>query len=482
MSFSASFREGRGAARAARGASPPRPCGRPPAPPTPGAPSPIKLGYHCDLNGEHVGGPLLSNTERNILMLGLNGAGKSTRFLIELMMTTSHRSLFVFDVKGELAWQTAAERARYSDVFFINPHRLHGLPSDGFNPLMLDPDDDLYFSHLTDIGTAAIDLEEKDKHWSQSAQSLLEGFTGWEIQRARREKRLPSFANVRRMVCEPDEYEEYIDAKGRRQRRLIKGISHTARRIMNEGGDTLAGLVSRFVREHGQNELSGIQSTFDTQTKWTLDPMMAADGAKPGVDFNKLRTRPTTVYVILHPLEVRKNRRWTRLVISSALCALMRPGPVKTLCVLDEFYATVGNLPILNDVWSLVRGYGCQLMPIVQSALHLKTLFNDEWENYAAQAGLCATLGPANDLFTAKWMSERCGVTTILQSGFNLGDGINAGDGTSTGTGSTGAGSSSNQGNSFNNGRSRNGGISYQQTERRVLLPQEIMDIRAVMA
>ena len=103
MSFSASFREGREAARAARGASPPRPCGRPPAPPTPGAPSPIKLGYHCDLNGEHVGGPLLSNTERNILMLGLNGAGKSTRFLIELMMTTSHRSLFVFDVKGELA-------------------------------------------------------------------------------------------------------------------------------------------------------------------------------------------------------------------------------------------------------------------------------------------------------------------------------------------------------------------------------------------
>jgi hypothetical protein len=49
----------------------------------------------------------------------------------------------------------------------------------------------------------------------------------------------------------------------------------------------------------------------------------------------------------------------------------------------------------------------------------------------------------------------------------------------SAGTGTSGAGASSNQGNSFNSGRSRGGGISYQQTERRVLLPQEIMNIRA---
>jgi type IV secretory pathway TraG/TraD family ATPase VirD4 len=136
-------------------------------------------------------------------------------------------------------------------------------------------------------------------------------------------------------------------------------------------------------------------------------------------------------------------------------------------------------MQIISDMWSLVRGYGVQLMPILQSSLQLQALFKEEWENYVAQAGLVATLGPAGDLFTAKWMSERCGTTTILQSSFNLGDGINTGDGASTGSGNSGGGASSNQGNSFNSGRSRNGGISYQQTERRVLMPQEIMDIRA---
>ena len=109
MSFADSFRAGREAARAARRRSP-----RPPGPPAPdhptggGKPSPIKIGYYCPLESDEAGGPLLSHTERHVLLLGLNGAGKSTRFLIELLMSLVGRSLWVFDIKGELAYQTAA--------------------------------------------------------------------------------------------------------------------------------------------------------------------------------------------------------------------------------------------------------------------------------------------------------------------------------------------------------------------------------------
>src|SRR6202012_4256734 len=106
----------------------------------------------------------------------------------------------------------------------------------------------------------------------------------------------------------------------------------------------------------------------------------------------------------------------------------------------------VGSMPILSDMWSLVRGYGVQLMPILQSALQLQSLFKEEWENYVAQAGIVATLGPPGDLFTAEWMSKRCGVTTILQEGFNLNEGVNTGDNVNAGSGQTGNGTSSNQG------------------------------------
>ena len=104
----------------------------------PNAPTPIKLGYYYDRQQHKTGAALLSDTERHCLIFGLNGAGKSTRFLIELLMTARNRSLFVFDIKGELAFQTADERRRLcgrENVKIINPYLLHGMGSDGFNPL-----------------------------------------------------------------------------------------------------------------------------------------------------------------------------------------------------------------------------------------------------------------------------------------------------------------------------------------------------------
>jgi type IV secretion system protein VirD4 len=481
MGFFDSFREGREEARAARGASPPRPRGRPPAanapPPVAGGASPIKLGYHCDLDGEKVGGPLSSYTERHCLIFGLNGAGKSTRFLIELLMTARNRSLVVFDIKGELAFQTADERRLCSDVKIINPFGVLGLPSDGYNPLsVLDEKSPKFYDAAASIGDALIEIESgSGQYWSESAQGLLVALIMYEVITAKAEGRPPSLFNVRTMLTEADQY-----APGDLMRkRPIKGLSVTAGRMIASGNTAIASLAGRFVRSDGKNELASIQSTASTQTEWMLSDAMQKDMEKQGTDFRQLRQRPTSIFIVMDPEEISRKRRWTRVLIASALSAHFTPGPMNTLFILDEFRAAVGKMQIINDMWSLVRGYGVQLMPILQSALQLQTLFKEEWENYAAQAGIVATLGPAGDLFTAKWMSERCGTTTIMQSAFNRGDGINAGDGVNAGSGITGGGASSSQGNNVSNGRSQNGGISYQQTERRVLLPQEVMDIRA---
>jgi type IV secretion system protein VirD4 len=478
MKFKDGFRQGRDEARAARGASPVRPFPQPARPAKPVLrPLPIPLGYLSDLDGDHVGGPLRSSTERAIVLFGLMGAGKSTRFLIQLLMTMAGRSMVVIDTKGELAYQTAAERRRYSDVKIINPFGVLGMPSHGYNPLAhLDPNSPKFYDAAAAIGDALIEIEGgASQYWSESAQGLLVALIMWEVIEARRESRRPSLFNVRTMLTEAEAY-----APGDRLRkRPIKGLSVTAARMIESGQPAIVGLAGRFVRQHGQNELTGIQSTASTQTEWMLSEPMRRDLEMQGTDLRQLRQRPTTIYIVLPADELTRKRRWTRALIASALSAHFQPGPVTTLFVLDEFRATVGKMQVINDMWSLVRGYGVQLMPILQSALQLKALFNDEWENYVAQAGLVATLGPAGDKFTAEFLSDRCGITTILQPSVNYGDGINVGDGMNAGSGTTGAGASSNQGTSFNAGRSRNGGISYQQSERRLLLAQEIRDIRS---
>src|ERR1700732_5299634 len=108
-------------------------------------PSPIRIGYYFD--GKATGAHNLYSGERHLLVFGLNGAGKSTRFLIENLVTLKDRSIVVFDVKGELAAQTARARRKFGDVFIINPYGVVGLPSDGYNPLaILDPANENEFS------------------------------------------------------------------------------------------------------------------------------------------------------------------------------------------------------------------------------------------------------------------------------------------------------------------------------------------------
>jgi type IV secretion system protein VirD4 len=468
------------ASYAAERSASPQPKNEPPRPPSPrGEPSPIRIGYYLDEKKRVVGRPNLFYGERHILIFGLNGAGKSTRFLIELLMTTCQRSLFIFDIKGELAFQTAAERRRYGAVKIINPYGVLGMPSDGFNPLAQLEPGPLLYDKAAAIADALIEIEAgPGQFWSESAQGLIVALIMWEVIVARGENRTPSLFNVRMRLTEGNEYENYIDAEGKPRKRLVKGLGHSAARMMESGNSTIASLAGRFVREHGQNELAGIQSTADTATQWMLADPMRIDLEKNGTDLRELHRRPTTVFVVLPPQEITRKRAWTRMLVAAGLAVHFEPGPVRTLFILDEFRAAVGSMTIINDMWSLVRGYGVQLMPILQSALQLQSLFKEEWENYAAQAGLVATVGPAGDSFTANWMSERCGVTTILKSSLNLSDGFNDGASTNMGSGIAASGTSSNQGQGSSSGRSSGGAINYSQTERRAFLPQELRSLK----
>jgi TraM recognition site of TraD and TraG len=73
---------------------------------------------------------------------------------------------------------------------------------------------------------------------------------------------------------------------------------------------------------------------------------------------------------------------------------------------------------------------------VCQSAVQLKVLFKDEWEIYAGQAGVVATLGPPGDMMTADWMSRRAGTRMETRISQNEGQGQNT-QGVSTNSGET---------------------------------------------
>ncbi|MBI3677359.1 MAG: type IV secretory system conjugative DNA transfer family protein [Proteobacteria bacterium] len=420
-----------------------------PKPSDPG--SSIYLGRYLDRAKSTTGTELTYNGERHLLLFGPNGSGKGTRLLVSNLLRLRDRSLVVIDPKGELTAITYDYRRTLGEVVVLNPFDVLDLGGSGFNPLAsLDPEAPTFVDDAAGVGEALIQIEEKDPHWSQSAQSLLVALIMWEVQTAKRENRGPLLENVRYLLTEPRETE--TDADGRRQD--VKGLKFTAAKMCAKGGFEIESLAGRFVRD--TPEIFSIQSTADRQTSWMLSPLMRANMAKNDIDFADLKKRPITVYLILPAERMRTHSVWLRLVIVSALRALYRPGGLPTLFMLDEF-AQLGHLAPVEDAFGLVRGYGVQLWPVLQDLNQLKALYKDRWETFVGNAGVVQGFAP-NDLTTAEWMSRRAGDKTVSAASYNRGDAQ-----TSAGHGSM----------------SQSSGLGWSQVRRPLFLPQELMDFSA---
>lgn len=419
----------------------------------------IQLGYYYDSMSGKAGQPIRYGGERHLLIFGPNGSGKGTRFLMpNLLAGLEDRSVVVIDPKGELAADTAKHRRTVSDVVILNPFDVLGLGSSGFNPLAwLNPHAQTFYDDAAALGEALIEPSSHDPHWGESAQGLVVGLCMFE---SHRHGDMASLAEVRRLLTEADEWEDYVDDDGEKQTRLKKGLRATAREMLRIESYEIESLAGRFTREH--DEIHSIRSNADTQTRWLLSDKVREDISRPGgFDFRQLKDgkRPVTVYVVLPAERLRTHSAWLRLVIVSALRALYRPGGRRTLLLIDEM-AALGHLGPLEDAFGIVRGYGVQIAAIFQDLPQLKHLYKDRWETFIANAGVVLGFAP-NDLTTANWMSDRSGKTTILAKGISENTGQSIGGQTSVSSGS---------------------GTSEQQISRNLLLPQDFFGLDEGMA
>jgi type IV secretion system protein VirD4 len=377
-------------------------------------PGSIYLGRYWNPRTGRVEGKLQYGGNRHLIVLGPTGSGKGARLIVPNALQGSSRSEVQIDPKGANAAISAPWRRKVSKVLILNPFGVLAdlypdLVSVGFNPLAtLDPDSPTYFDDCAGLGEALIRIEGKDPHWSQSAQGLVVAIIMWEVIEAKRHGRIASLENVRRILTEPDEYERGRDGK----QRLVRGLRFTAALMCATGGPLVESLISRFLND--TDEMSSIRSTADTQTRWLLSEPIRADMAKPGIDFASLKREPTTVYVILPAERLETHSVWLRVVVSTALRALYRPGGVPVLLVLDEA-AHLGRLQPVESALGLVRGYGVRLLLVLQSLSQLRDIYGESaYENFLGQAGAVLGFAP-NDWLTADWMSRRSGEMTIRQ-------------------------------------------------------------------
>ena len=419
------------------------------------APDAINLGRLLSAGG--IAGKMLYGGPLHTLVFGPNGAGKSTRLLLPNLLEIEKRSIVVIDPKGELAAISAPFRRTVGEVVIINPFGVlvdhpgyEDLRSNGFNPLLaLDPSAPSFNADASLLAEALVTVNEgSGKHFDSSARSLVAAIIMYVVITAPTLGRVPTLAMVRELLSLASE------PPSKRNGFQAKGIPALALEMMKSSIRGLRNKAAQF--ENWSEEIASVASTARDQTEPFDDEEIADDLSRGSFDMRELKRRPVTVYLILPPEMIERHSKWLRLVISSALRGVMRhrePHEPRVLFALDEF-AALGHLKIIETVWALVRGYGIQIMPILQDLNQLKELYRDRWETFVGMAGAVVAFG-ARDMTTATWMSQRAGERTELAASYNSG----------TGTNPKGEASSSE-------------GISYQQIKVPLLVPHQFFALR----
>lgn len=452
------------------------------------APDAVRLGRFLDRQEGRIAGRMSYNGDRGILVFGPNGSGKSMRLLVPNLLQCTQRSILVVDPKGELAAITADFRRRLGQVVILNPFGvLTGIPgyelqSSGFNPLArLDPTSASFNEDAAQLADALVTVGGNDPHWDESARALIAAIIMYVVMEARHiyskelaiygdadslfrsPRSVPTMARVRELLCmasdEPSAENDFMGV----------GIPALALAMMRSNIAGLRNKAAQFTT--WSREVQSIASAAKRQTEAFDDTFIAADMAKDGFDFAEMKRRPVTVYLILPPTHIARHAKWLRLVITSALQALLRPrlpDEPKALFMLDEF-AALGHMQIIETVWAMVRGYGIQFMPIFQDLTQLKAIYKERWETFIAQAGAVIAFGP-NDMTTAQWIASRAGETKAIIANNN--ESRSTSTGWTVGATNTGASGSLSEGRS--GGESISTSTSFTQTKVPLIQPHSL--------
>ena len=340
--------------------------------------------------------------DAHILTLAPTGAGKGVSCVIPTLLDYPG-SMLVIDPKGENYAVTAAYRRSLGhEVVALDPFGLVG-GTGSFNPMeSIDVSDP---PSVDDAAALAEMLVVRDPRassdtmfWSEEAKALIAGLillvaesggmhtmtTLWEI-----------------LTVTPRDLTKLW--------RMMSASTGAGGAIKRAGDRVMqkADRVRSSVIAEAQSHLHFLESA-------RLADVMNSSS----FSFADLKTSRTTVYLVVPPDRLDVCRRWLRLMVASALDALIRTRGLpehRVLFLLDEFPA-LGPMPPLERAVSIARGYGGTCWLLAQDLSQLRALYPVSWGSFIANAGVLQAFG-TSDLETATYLSAMIGTATARVPG-----------------------------------------------------------------
>lgn len=401
------------------------------------------------------GAPIYTEPSRHTLIVAPTRTGKGTGVIVPTLLR--HRaSLVVIDPKGENAAITARNRrdALGQKVHIVNPWKVisgvyeqRGFLPARFNPLdILDRNDPRIVSRADALAGAIVPVLEGTGGavWEGTARDLLSGIFLWLTDQPGEKKTL---ARVKELIG--------MSRSAFRDKHLVNMAASTA------FSGAIAEKVSQYL-DMADETYSGVIFNLSNATNFMSDPLLKEATAASDFSMLDLTETPTTVYIVIPPDMVRPQAAWLRLMIGALTAAYKefhdRAGimgvirkPQRAMMLIDELPA-LGKLADLPTDIAVMAGQGIDYTLIVQGLGQLNAIYGP---HAAAIKDNCAFKWFCNvgDLDTARYLSEALGDKTVATKSTS----------TSTSSGPGGDSSSSS--------------TSSGEMGRRLLKPEEIMQL-----
>jgi type IV secretion system protein VirD4 len=342
--------------------------------------------------------------DAHILTLAPTGAGKGVSCVIPALLDYPG-SMLVIDPKGENYAVTADYRRSIGhEVIALDPFGLVG-GTGSFNPMESIDVSDL--ACIDDAAALAEMLVVRDPRastdtmfWSEEAKALIAGLI----------LLVAESGGMHTMTT----LWEILSVPPRDLTKLWRMMS------ASEGADGAIKHAGDRVLQKADRVRSSVIAEAQSHMHFLESARLANVMSRSSFSFSGLKTSRTTIYVVVPPDRLDVCRRWLRLMVASALDALIRTPGLPThrvLFLLDEFPA-LGPMPPLERAVSLARGYGGTCWLLAQDLSQLRALYPVSWSTFIANAGVVQAFG-TSDLETATYLSAMLGTATVRVPGMS---------------------------------------------------------------
>jgi type IV secretion system protein VirD4 len=186
--------------------------------------------------------------------------------------------------------------------------------------------------------------------------------------------------------------------------------------------DKLVHAAAQEMLDRAGNERSGVHSSALTELALYRDPIIAANIEESDFRLDDLMNgeRPASLYLVVPPSDIDRLRPLLRVVLNLFMRRLMQNVGAngkaaykhRLLVLLDEF-TSIGKLEIFDRSLGFMGGYGLKAFLIVQDLAQIQGTYGRE-NGIVGNCHIQIAYAP-NDIATAKVLSDKCGVTTVVQ-------------------------------------------------------------------